>query len=156
MVEVKYKIVLSIMVREYRSTDFKDIVTIEREAFAPENPAYDVFMYLSHGSDFLIAEIGGKVIGFISLMDAGVDSRIMSYAIKRQYRGKGIGGILLDTAIKRCRSNGKARVVLEVRVSNLIAQNIYKKRGFEVISRIPCYYHDGEDAYFMVLNLIGR
>jgi|Deesub1362B_J571_1020462.scaffolds.fasta_scaffold00237_15 ribosomal-protein-alanine N-acetyltransferase len=143
------------MVRPYRPTDFREIVSIEREAFSPKNPAYDIFMYISNSSDFLIAEVNGKIAGFISVMDSGADARIMSFAVKNEYRGKGIGGILLDSIINRSIKREKMRVVLEVRISNFIAINLYKKRGFEIISTIPCYYNDGEDAYFMVLNLTG-
>ena len=148
--------VLSVLVRNYRPTDFRDIVSIEREAFSPKNPAYDIFMYITHGNDFLVAEVGGKIVGFISVMDSGADSRIMSFAVKKEYRRKGIGSILLDSAINRSRERGKLRVVLEVRISNTIAINLYKKRGFEIVSLIPCYYNDGEDAYFMVLNLTSQ
>ncbi|MFW6127570.1 MAG: ribosomal protein S18-alanine N-acetyltransferase [Halobacteriota archaeon] len=148
--------VLSIMIRNYKPTDFQDIVTIERESFAPKNPAYDVFMYISHGDDFLVAEMGGKVIGFISMMDAGVDTRIMSLAVKNEFRRQGIATILINRAIERSRERGKLRVLLEVRTTNYTAQNLYKKKGFEVISTIPYYYNDGGDAYLMQLNLAGR
>lgn len=147
---------LSIMIRSYKPTDFQDIVTIERDAFAPKNPAYDVFMYISHGDDFLVAEMGGKVIGFVSIMDAGVDARIMSLAVKNEFRSQGIGAILLDRAIERIRERGKLRVLLEVRTTNYTAQILYKKKGFKTISTIPYYYNDGGDAYLMELNLAGQ
>ncbi len=147
---------LSIMIRSYKPTDFQDIVTIEREAFTPKNPAYDVFMYISHGDDFLVAEMGGKVIGFVSIMDAGVDARIMSIAVKHEFRGQGIGTVLIDRAIGRIRERGKLRVLLEVRTTNYTAQFLYKKKGFETISTIPYYYNDGGDAYLMELILAGQ
>lgn len=144
------------MIRSYKPTDFQDIVTIERDAFAPKNPAYDVFMYISHGDDFLIAEMGGKVIGFVSIIGAGVDARIMSLAVKNEFRSQGIGAILLDRAIERIRERGKLRVLLEVRTTNYTAQILYKKKGFKAISTIPYYYNDGGDAYLMELNLAGQ
>lgn len=147
---------LSIMIRSYKPTDFQDIVNIEREAFAPKNPAYDVFMYISHGDEFLVAEMGGKVIGFITLMEAGVDARIMSLAVKNEFRRQGIGNILMNRAIEKSREKGKLRVLLEVRTTNYTAQILYKKKGFETISTIPYYYNDGGDAYLMQLNLGGQ
>ncbi|MEM2816343.1 MAG: hypothetical protein QXY34_04090 [Candidatus Bathyarchaeia archaeon] len=42
--------------------------------------------------------------------------------------------------------------VLEVRVSNKIAQKLYEKLGFKIVETIPGYYSDGEDAYYMVLS----
>ncbi|MFO7968019.1 MAG: ribosomal protein S18-alanine N-acetyltransferase [Archaeoglobaceae archaeon] len=147
---------LSIMIRSYKPTDFQDIVTIEREAFAPKNPAYDVFMYISHGDDFLVVEMSGKVIGFVSIMDAGVDARIMSIAVKNEFRRQGIGTILIERAIEKCKEKGKLRVLLEVRTTNYDAQILYKKKGFKAISTIPFYYNDGGDAYLMELDLAGQ
>jgi ribosomal-protein-alanine N-acetyltransferase len=41
-------------------------------------------------------------------------------------------------------------VTLEVRASNTIAQELYKKYGFQVVGRRPRYYSsDGEDAIIM-------
>ncbi|RLI84655.1 ribosomal-protein-alanine N-acetyltransferase [Archaeoglobales archaeon] len=141
------------MVRGYTPRDFRDILKIEKEAFKPQNPAYDLFIYLSHSTDLLVADIGGKVVGYISVMDMNDSSKIISFAVKKEFRGHGVGSILMDEAIQRCIERGKKSIMLEVRVSNKRAQELYKKKGFKVIDVIPGYYRDGEDAYLMVLNL---
>jgi ribosomal-protein-alanine N-acetyltransferase len=141
------------MVREYSVRDFKDILKIEEEAFSPKNPAYDLFVYLSHSNDLLVADIGGKVVGYIAVMDMNDSSKIISFAVKKEFQGYGIGSLLLDRAIERIRLRGKRSVLLEVRVSNLRAQNLYKKKGFKVVDVIHGYYRDGESAYLMALNL---
>jgi ribosomal-protein-alanine N-acetyltransferase len=47
-------------------------------------------------------------------------------------------------------------VTLEVRASNEIAQELYKKYGFRVVGRRPRYYSsDGEDAIIMSTDNIG-
>jgi ribosomal-protein-alanine N-acetyltransferase len=43
--------------------------------------------------------------------------------------------------------------ILEVRVSNTAAINLYRKLGFEIVSQIPFYYMDGEHAYLMKAKL---
>jgi ribosomal-protein-alanine N-acetyltransferase len=143
------------MIREYSIKDFKDILKIEEEAFRPKNPAYDLFIYLSYSSDLLVADIGGKVIGYIAVMDMNSSSKIISFAVKKEFRGHGVGSMLLDRAIERCKSRGKRSVILEVRVSNEMAQLLYKKKGFKVVDVIAGYYKDGEDAYLMVLDPIN-
>jgi len=46
-------------------------------------------------------------------------------------------------------------VTLEVRASNEIAQELYKKYGFQVVGRRPRYYSsDGEDAIIMSTDYI--
>jgi ribosomal-protein-alanine N-acetyltransferase len=148
--------VLSVVIRDYRTRDFRDLILIEKEVFSPKNAAHDIFIYLTYGSDLLVADIGGKVVGYLALMELGMDAKIMSFAVKNEFRGKRIGSMLLDAAIKRCKERGKARLILEVRISNSAAQALYKKRGFEIIGTISNYYSDGEDAYLMALNLIGQ
>jgi len=121
--------VLSIIIRDYSIKDFQDIVSIDREAFSPKNPTYDVYVYLTYGSDLLVADIGGKIVGYISIMEIGMEAKILSFAVKKEFRRRGIGNRLLDTAIRRCKEKGKIKIFLEVRVSNEAAQRLYKKKG---------------------------
>ena len=147
---------ISVTIREYSIKDFKDVLEIDAEAFNSKNPAYDVYIYLAYGSNFLVADIGNKVVGYIVTMDMGIDSKIMSFAVKREFRNKGIGSMLLRETIKRCIERGKKRILLEVRVSNVVAQKLYKKNGFEMVDILPSYYSDGEDAYLMELKLTNH
>ncbi|AEA47950.1 ribosomal protein S18-alanine N-acetyltransferase [Archaeoglobus veneficus] len=147
---------ISVVVREYCASDYTDVLEIDNEAFSPKNPAYDLYIYLTYGSDMLVADIGGKIVGYVALMEVGLEAKIMSIAVKKAFRNMGIGGKLLDEAIKKCKERGKIRLFLEVRVSNYVAQHLYKKKGFEIVDIIPNYYNDGEDAYVMALNLAGQ
>ncbi|MCD6493175.1 MAG: ribosomal protein S18-alanine N-acetyltransferase [Archaeoglobaceae archaeon] len=147
---------ISVVIREYCVRDFRDVLEIDAEAFNSRNPAYDVYIYLAYSSNFLVADIGGKAVGYIVTMDMGVDSKIMSFAVKKEFRGKGIGSMLLKEVIKRCKNKGKHRILLEVRVSNVVAQKLYKKNGFKTIEILPKYYNDGEDAYLMELRLVDN
>ena len=61
--------------------------------------------------------------------------------------------MLLREAIKKAREKGAKRLLLEVRVSNVAAQELYKKFGFRVAGVIESYYSDGESAYLMNLDL---
>ena len=144
---------LSVVIRDYNVKDFKDIIAIDEEAFSPSNPVYDVYVYVTFGSDLIVADIGGRVVGYIALMDLGRDAKIISFAVKKEFRRQGIGSKLLRSAIERCKQKGKERILLEVRVSNTVAQRLYKKNGFKIIDVIPNYYNDGEDAYLMALDL---
>ncbi|MET1124930.1 MAG: ribosomal protein S18-alanine N-acetyltransferase [Archaeoglobaceae archaeon] len=147
----------TVVVRDYSTGDFRDILEIDREAFNPRNPAYDVYVYLTYGSDLLVADIGGKVVGYIVTMDVdAVTGKIISFAVRREFRRMGVGSMLLRRAIERLAARGKRRITLEVRVSNTPAQNLYRKFGFRVVDVIPGYYSDGEDAYLMVLDLSGQ
>jgi len=140
-------------IRDFRASDSSDIIDIDREAFNSLNPSYDLFVYLAYGSDIIVAEKNGRVIGYVVLMDLGEVAKIMSIAVKTSHRGKGVGKALLEEAIRRCRKRRKKKITLEVRISNVKAQELYKKYGFEIVGKLEKYYSDGEDAYLMQLKL---
>ena len=144
----------SVIIRDYSVRDFKEILEIDREAFSPRNPAYDVYVYLTYGSDLLVADTGTKIAGYIVTMDVDrLTGKIISFAVRKEFRGMGIGKMLLKSAIERLKSRGKKRITLEVRVSNVYAQSLYEKFGFKITDMIPGYYSDGEDAYLMTLHI---
>lgn len=91
--------------------------------------------------------------GFWLLVD---DVHISTIAVHPEWRGRGLGELLLISLLDRgARQNAKL-ASLEVRVSNLAAQGLYHKYGFEIVSRQKHYYADNnEDAYIMVTPSFG-
>jgi ribosomal protein S18 acetylase RimI-like enzyme len=43
--------------------------------------------------------------------------------------------------------------MLEVRVGNYGAQQLYRRAGYHVVQRIAAYYNNGEDCYLMMKSL---
>jgi len=144
---------VQVVVREYTTKDFNEVLEIDREAFNPRNPSFDMYIYLTYGSDIFVADIGKKIVGYVVTMELDkLRGKIISLAVKKEFRGSGIGEYLMRRAIERLREKGKKEIALEVRVSNKIAQKLYEKLGFKIVETIPNYYSDGEDAYYMVLR----
>ena len=143
----------SFVIRPYQPSDFNEVLEIEKEAFHPVNPAYNIYMYSTFCNMFLVMESEGRIAGYIAVMDTSPsESKIVSFAIKKELRGRGLGKTLLTYTLNEVRKRGKMSVLLEVRVSNKIAQSLYKKMGFREMGIIPNYYHDGEDALLMRLE----
>ncbi|MEM0202671.1 MAG: ribosomal protein S18-alanine N-acetyltransferase [Archaeoglobaceae archaeon] len=148
---------MQVVIREYSIRDFNEVLEIDKEVFNPRNPSFDMFVYLTYCNDLLVADIGNKIAGYVVTMDVDkVTGKIVSIAVRKEFRGHGIGEALLREAIRRLRARGKTKIALEVRVSNKPAQELYKKLGFRIVDTIPGYYSDGEDAYYMVLTLTGQ
>jgi len=144
---------VQVIIREYSMSDFKDVLEIDKEAFNPRNPSFDMYVYLTYGSDIFVADIGNKIVGYVVTMDLDqLRGKIVSLAVRKEFRGIGIGEHLMRRAIERLREKGKKEIALEVRVSNRVAQRLYEKLGFRIVETIPNYYSDGEDAYYMVLR----
>ena len=85
--------------------------------------------------------------GFWLMVD---EAHVSTIASHRDWRRRGIGELLLVSMIDRATEIGANFVTLEVRVSNLAAQALYRKYGFEVTGERRRYYSDnGEDALIM-------
>ena len=72
-----------------------------------------------------------------------------SVAVHSNYRGQRIGDRLVEEMVKLCKSEGLVSMTLEVRSSNTVAQNLYRKYGFKMAGVRKEYYSDREDAIIM-------
>jgi ribosomal-protein-alanine N-acetyltransferase len=92
----------------------------------------------------------GNVVGFTGFWMMLQEAHIIAIGVKNMYRRKGIGEGLLIATIQLAQALNANVVTLEVRASNQIAQELYKKYGFQVVGRRLKYYSsDGEDAIIM-------
>ncbi len=112
---------------------------------------------------FLIAEISGKLIGYIMCKtEYGFSNfkklgfvkkgHVVSVAVIDEHRGKGIGSELVNESLKGVKMRQCGEMYLEVRCSNTDAVKLYEKLGFSINQRLKTYYRDGEDAYLMAIN----
>jgi ribosomal-protein-alanine N-acetyltransferase len=90
--------------------------------------------------------------GFWLLVD---EAHICNIAVAPAWRGRGLGELLLLSLIDAAAERGMSIVTLEVRISNDVAQRLYRKYGFEIVGRRKHYYSDnGEDALIMSTGVI--
>lgn len=95
------------------------------------------------------------VIGHGGLWKMPDEAHITTIAVRTAYRGQGVGELLLVGLIDQGYVVGTPRLTLEVRVSNMVAQNLYRKYGFRQVGMRPRYYSDNnEDAYIMTTEPI--
>ncbi|MDY7038887.1 MAG: ribosomal protein S18-alanine N-acetyltransferase [Thermodesulfobacteriota bacterium] len=92
--------------------------------------------------------------GYICFWMFDSDIQLINIAIHPNRRGQGLGHYLITEMIESVSSKGINSIWLDVRPSNLAARKLYKKVGFEEISRKARYYKDtAEDAITMTLTL---
>ena len=73
--------------------------------------------------------------------------------MRQELRGKGLGRLLTEGLKQYAANLGVVYMTLEVRRSNIVAQNLYKSLGFIQVGVRKKYYEDnGEDALFMVCD----
>jgi ribosomal-protein-alanine N-acetyltransferase len=90
------------------------------------------------------------LIGYGGIWFAVDEAHITTIAVSPRYRGRGIGELLLNGLIDHAFDGGATMLTLEVRMSNTVAQNLYRKYGFQAAGTRKRYYTDnGEDALIM-------
>jgi ribosomal protein S18 acetylase RimI-like enzyme len=80
---------------------------------------------------FLVAEVGGKVVGTTIISDRGRFGYISSVMVHPDYRRRGIATLLMTDALNYIRRRKKARAVLHVDSTNPSAKSVYVKLGFK-------------------------
>lgn len=93
---------------------------------------------------------GHYIVGFIGLWILADEAHITSIAVREAYRRQGLGERLLIPGIELSRELKTRIVTLEVRASNIAAQNLYAKYGFTQVGVRRGYYTDNrEDGLVM-------
>lgn len=136
---------------EISESSYSHMVVLEQaDAPRPATGLRRIVQNLSGGA----ATSGRQVVGYGGLWHIVDEAHISTIATHPDERGKGFGEIVLAAMVRRALTLRAAYIVLEVRVSNVAAQTLYKKYEFEIVDTKPRYYHNnGEDAYDMRLNL---
>lgn len=149
-----------VTIRPMRLEDLETVLAIDRQSFSlpwPES-AYRYELSQNPASLCLVAEIGEikgdhLVVGMVVVWIIMDEAHIATFAIHPSYRRLGIGSLLLLEALAGSADRGARRAMLEVRASNVVAQEMYQRFGFKVVYRRPRYYRDNnEDALLMNLE----
>ena len=91
-----------------------------------------------------------SVLGYAGFWMMVDEAHICTLALRPEWRGRGLGELLLASLIEKAMEHPVQMVTLEVRVGNTVAQSLYRKYGFQVVGRRKRYYSDnGEDAHIM-------
>lgn len=117
--------------------------------------------YTKHTFDYLLNEPRtlsycvqtekGDIVSFAFLMvnDNG-SAHLTTIGVAPEHRRRGIAVMMLDHLEKALLQREIGTLMLEVRVGNVSAQELYLKYGFYVVQRIAKYYSNGEDCFLMM------
>ncbi len=96
----------------------------------------------------------GQLTGFIMARRAADEAEILSVAIVRKERGRGLSRDLLMLNLRRLAALGTATVFLEVDETNTPAIRLYTRAGFTEVARRENYYPTagGKTAAALVLR----
>ncbi|WP_431808645.1 ribosomal protein S18-alanine N-acetyltransferase [Lysinibacillus sphaericus] len=147
----------NIVYRKMVSEDVPSVYAIELATF-PTPWTLDSFYYEMHENQYahyvLAVDENNTIIGFCGMWMVIDAAQITNVAVLETARGQGIGEGLMREAMRIAREHGMDVMSLEVRETNTVAQNLYRKLAFQDGGIRKGYYTDnGEDALVMWVNL---
>ncbi len=155
-------------IRRMRTEDARQVAAIEQEVFScPWSRQGFLDSLANPAAVFLVAEEAAKeeaeeavqdgvrsenrIAGYIGMYVSMDEGEITNVAVHPSCRRKGIGRALLAAMRREAEKAGVVRMVLEVRVSNEPAVNLYREAGFVTAGiRRGFYEKPKEDAAIMV------
>ena len=140
------------MIKKLTSNDInyiEQIFNLEKEIFINSafNKSYMETLIKGNNTFIYVYLVDKKVCGYLMVLDSIDVYEILAIATVEEYRNKGIAQELLDKIKTK-------DIFLEVRESNQVAINFYKKNKFKEISIRKNYYSEpNENAIIMKLEV---
>ena len=148
---------MDLKIRDMTRQDVPNVCDIQIEAFGERTPndfdhciESDIYWYG-------VAELSGSIVAYFGTMIIGEECEVLTLAVDRLYRGRGIGKYVLAGVIAHAKRRGCKKIYLEVDENNTIAVSLYKKLGFKPRYVRKGYYEKAKggkaDAIVMQLEL---
>ncbi len=149
--------------------DLPGLMEVEKECFSGKKEGWSeegMADELRHNLDgFRAVRDQGRIIGYvqtqvgydrvISLEGDSTDGVIGSIAVMQNYRGKGVGRLLMQIGLEQLRNHGVPQIIITTRVSNNGMTRLAESFGFKEDQILLNHYEnfDGtlEDGSRMVL-----
>ena len=132
--------------------DINDVRRIETLSFSTQWPS-DAFyneLQSNRSAHYFVGKLAGRVVAYGGIWVVMEDSHITTIAVDPEHRGRKFGEILLVYMIDRAIERDAGWMTLEVRESNVGAQQLYRKYGFTTVATRKAYYSDNnENALIM-------
>jgi ribosomal-protein-alanine N-acetyltransferase len=147
------------LVRGMEPEDIPAVMEIDRDAFPnpwPEN-TYRYELLKNPASHLLAIQTREppKVVGVAGYWLIIDEAHISTFAVHPEWRGRGVGKVLLASLLRQAAGNGAVSAMLEVRAGNTAAQALYAGFGFRPVGLRKGYYkNNGEDAVLMTAERI--
>ena len=146
---------MEIKITKASRDDAPSLASIDSKVFGGSFKEQDFLDYFSNPLwSFYVASCDGEIVGYISYMVIYSDADLVNIGVLPQYRGLGIGKMLLHEMVMDCDDRDLTYIHLEVRKSNSVAINLYESFGFVTVGTSKNHYKEPtEDALRMNLCL---
>ena len=142
--------------RSMNIDDIDQVMVVEHESFTLpwSREAFYNELIQNKFAVYTVIEMDGKIVGYCGVWLVADEAHITNVAVLPEYRGKKLGEALMRKVMDISRKEGAVHMTLEVRVTNHMAQSLYRKLGFQGGAIRKRYYTDNqEDALVMWVSL---
>ena len=103
----------------------------------------------NENSKYIVAKSNGEIVGFGGIWFSVDDIHITNIVVKKGYRNKKIGTLILSALIDICKNQTQKSITLEVNSNNIPAQKLYENFGFKIVGIRKKYYNNIDNAILM-------
>ncbi|QSG14245.1 GNAT family N-acetyltransferase [Halapricum desulfuricans] len=129
-------------IRRFEPGDTDAVLALNERAMAAEGtdpedvPGIDDLRrieseYLDSGGEFLVADLGGDIVGMGGLTIDGETAEVFRMRVDPDYQRSGLGSALLDRLERAARERGATRLLAETARRQQAATEFYPAHGFE-------------------------
>lgn len=143
-------------IRKMELSDIDDVVETEKQSFSTPWPRDILHQELANNkyAHYYVMRFDQQLVGYAGMWHVIDDAQITNIAVIPAFRGRKLGETLFLHMLQQAVKMGAKRLSLEVRVSNIVAQRMYRKFGLVPGGIRKNYYTDNqEDAIVMWVNL---
>lgn len=147
----------NLIIRPMTKDDIDGVYKVEEDCFV-DTWSKDAFNKELKNSlaRYLVAELDNKIVGYVGVWFVVDEGHITNVAVHSDYRGKKIGDRLIKDMVELCKENKIVAMTLEVRASNTVAQNLYRKYGFKMGGIRKEYYSDNKEDAIIMWNQLNE
>ena len=137
-------------IRNYKTEDYQQVVALYKQSELyggqfDENRDSEERLSRRIASDpetILVCEIGGKIIGTVSLIEDGRVAWLFRFAVEKGGSEQNVLNALCDKTLAILRAHGHKQVLVYAPANSKDFENRYATLGFEKGSDYTCYWRD--------------
>lgn len=103
-----------------------------------------------------VMRMDGELVAYVVMLWVMDEAHLLNIGVNVRWQGKGVATMFMRYLISEALAGGIKHMYLEVRPSNIVAQKLYRKMGFQLLGRRKNYYPapqgGREDALVMGLD----
>ncbi|MEG2330307.1 ribosomal protein S18-alanine N-acetyltransferase [Anaerorhabdus sp.] len=145
------------MIRSMDLGDLDRVEQLEAELFSLPWKKEDFKRELIENefAHYFVVEENNEVVGYCGIWNLYEQAQITTIGVAKDCQGKGYASLLMEKIEEVSVANGCETCSLEVRVSNIAAQNLYTKYGYITVNIRKGYYSDNHEDAFLMMKAIG-